>query len=100
MADHGTVEPPSDHTSGTPIDLRDAHGMRGRSRWTRRRFMTLGLAGAAGVVVAGGAGYELIEHGVLPGKLRIDELFGACTVPSPPLRFDPVGPTRSGRFYS
>ena len=62
--------------------------------------MTLGLASAVGVVVAGGAGYELIEHGVLPGKLRLDELLGYCTVPSPPLRFDPVGPTRTGTFFS
>ena len=52
------------------------------------------------VVVAGATGLELVSHGVLPGKQRLDELDGACSVPSQPLSFSTIGPSFSGIFYS
>lgn len=71
------------------------------TRWlTRRRLLGLVGAGLAGVVAAGVAGVELIEHGVLPGKLTLDELDGGCDVTPPTLHFGRVGPSQSGRFAS
>ncbi len=46
------------------------------------------------------AGYELIEHGVLPGKGRLDQLLGDCGVKGPPLTFSDPGPSVSGSFFS
>ncbi len=67
---------------------------------TRGHFLKLGLAGA-GTLVAGGATlFELVEHGVLPGKHTLDVIDGACDVPHPPLRFSTPGPSYSKRFYS
>jgi enterochelin esterase-like enzyme len=51
-------------------------------------------------VVAGAVGFELVEHGVLPGKQALDQLDGACSVGAPPLRFRTPGPSRSGTFFS
>lgn len=72
----------------------------GGPRLARRRLLAYGLGGAAVVVVAGGIGVELVSHGVLPGKQELDQLDGACTVASPPLRFSRLGPSISGTFYS
>jgi pimeloyl-ACP methyl ester carboxylesterase len=59
------------------------------------------LAGGFGaVVVAGAAGVELVDHGVLPGKQFLDQIDGACSVPAPAFNFAPVGPSESGRFFS
>lgn len=67
---------------------------------TRRGFLKLGAAGA-GTLVAGGATlFELVEHGVLPGKRTLDILTGACDVPHPPLHFSSPGPSYSKQFYS
>jgi len=52
------------------------------------------------VVVVGGAGAELVDHGVLPGKQQLDQLDGACSVPSPELAYGPLGPSHSGSFFS
>jgi pimeloyl-ACP methyl ester carboxylesterase len=71
----------------------------GPSGWTRRRVLTVGLAPVA-LAAAGAVGVELISHGVLPGKLTLDTLDGACSVPSPPLMLAPPGPSSSGAFYS
>lgn len=68
--------------------------------WSRRRVLTRGLGGLAGLVVAGAVGFELVEHGVLPGKQELDQLDGACSVAAPPLRFRTPGPSRSGTFTS
>jgi pimeloyl-ACP methyl ester carboxylesterase len=68
--------------------------------WSRRRVLTRGLGGLAGLVVAGAAGFELVEHGVLPGKQELEQLDGACSVDTPPLRFRNAGPSRSGTFDS
>jgi pimeloyl-ACP methyl ester carboxylesterase len=71
-----------------------------RDGWSRRRVLTRGLGGLAGLVVAGAVGFELVEHGVLPGKEELDQLDGACSVAAPPLRFRNPGPSRSGTFFS
>jgi pimeloyl-ACP methyl ester carboxylesterase len=96
----GANELPSDEASELvdPPRTKDLAGR--RAHVTRRRLLKLGIAGITGVAVAGVTGYELIEHGVLPGKLRLDALLGACNVAAPPLVFDPPGPTVSGSFFS
>jgi predicted esterase len=66
----------------------------------RRLVLGAGLGGALGVAVAGVTGFELVSHGVLPGKSYLDQLDGACEVPSPPFLFGRLGPSLSGRFYS
>jgi len=67
---------------------------------TRGKFLKLGLTGA-GTLIAGGATlYELVEHGVLPGKATLDVIDGACDVPHPPLHFSTPGPSYSKSFLS
>ncbi len=67
---------------------------------TRGGFLKLGVAGA-GTLVAGGATlFELVQHGVLPGKHTLDVIDGACNVPVPPLHFAQPGPSFSKRFWS
>jgi pimeloyl-ACP methyl ester carboxylesterase len=67
---------------------------------TRRRVLALGLGGAATVAAAGAAGFELVSHGVLPGKTALAEYDGACSVTSPRLDYAPPGPSFSGSFFS
>jgi len=69
-------------------------------RWSRRRILTVGLGGAAVVVVGGATAVELVDHGVLPGKQKLDQLDGACTVPAPAPSFSPLGPSMSSSFDS
>jgi pimeloyl-ACP methyl ester carboxylesterase len=66
-------------------------------RWSRRRILACGIGGLVGTMVAG---FELVEHGVLPGKHTLDDLDGACSVSSPAETFAPAGPSRSGHFLS
>jgi len=66
---------------------------------SRRQLLGIGL-GAAAVAAAGAAGFELVSHGVLPGRTDLAELDGACSVASPPLAFGRLGRALSGRFYS
>jgi pimeloyl-ACP methyl ester carboxylesterase len=68
--------------------------------WTRRRLLAAGASGVVGIVGVAVVGYELVEHGVLPGKQRLDELDGACSVSTPKLSFATPGPSRSGTFFS
>jgi len=72
----------------------------GQRRLTRRRFLAAGLGGAAVMVTAGGAGFELVSHGVLPGRQALDQLDGACSVPVPPRTGAAPGPSFSGSFHS
>ncbi len=65
--------------------------------WSRRRILASGIGG---FISAALIGFELVDHGVLPGKQTLDELGGACSVPIPALTFAPAGPARSGTFYS
>ena len=69
----------------------------GERRLTRRRVIVGGLSAAAAIVVGG---YELVDHGQLPGKHTLDELDGACSVDIPRETFAATGPTVSGRFSS
>ncbi len=53
------------------------------------------------MVVAGGvAGLELVSHGVLPGRYRLDQLDGGCSVAATTLAFSGPGQSRSGTFHS
>ena len=72
----------------------------GRTRWTRRRVLTLGLASAATAAAAGITGLELISRGDLPGKSVLGTLDGACSVSAPALEFALSGPSFSRTFYS
>lgn len=63
----------------------------------RRSFLAAGLGG---LVVLAAGGYELVEHGILPGKGTLDQLTGACSVPVPALTFGQPGPSLTGRFFS
>ena len=62
--------------------------MTGRSRrpvLSRRTVLLGGLGGLGVLAAAGGAGYELVQDGTLPGKYALDRLLGACgSVPPPP----------------
>ena len=69
-------------------------------RFSRRRLLRLAAGSSLGLLATAVTGYELVEHGVVPGKFTLDKLFGNCSVPQPQLLFDPVGPTKSGTFYS
>ncbi len=67
----------------------------------RRLFLRYALASVAAVAAAGAAGFELVEHGVLPGKAALDRFDGACSVPPANLAvYAPPGPSVSGTFYS
>ena len=69
-------------------------------RWSRRKILTVGLGAAAGLVIAGAAGVELVSHGVLPGQQALDQLEGGCSVTSPKFRFAALGHSVSGSFHS
>jgi S-formylglutathione hydrolase FrmB len=71
-----------------------------RQRFSRRKLLTWGLGGVAGVVAVGATGLELVSHGVLPGQHELDELDGACSVGSTKLTFGTQGPSATGSFYS
>jgi enterochelin esterase-like enzyme len=73
---------------------------RAQAGWSRRRILKVGVGGVAAVVVAGAAGAELVAHGVLPGKQRLDQLDGACSVAATSLTSAATGPSKSGTFYS
>jgi S-formylglutathione hydrolase FrmB len=69
------------------------------SGWTRRRLLQVGLGGAVAVAIAGVTGFELVDHEVLPGKQKLDELEGACSVSTSLDELKP-GPSMSGTFDS
>jgi S-formylglutathione hydrolase FrmB len=72
-----------------------------RGPGSRRRFLRYALGGAVAVAAAGAAGFELVDHGVLPGKSALDQLDGACDVAAPDLTaYATPGPQYSGTFYS
>jgi enterochelin esterase-like enzyme len=82
------------------VTLADPEPPPSQPTWTRRRLLAAGAGGVVGIVGVAVAGFELVEHGVLPGKHQLDELDGACSVSSPKLTFATPGPSRSGTFFS
>lgn len=66
----------------------------------RRHFLKWIVGGVGAVIVLGAAGFELVNHGVLPGKQTLDEIDGGCSVPATTLSFRSVGRNESGRFFS
>lgn len=64
-----------------------------------RRGLLTGAVGAAVVTVAGGTGYELVQHGTLPGKYQLDKILGACGS-DPGVPAITAGPVGTTRFYS
>jgi hypothetical protein len=66
-------------------------------KMSRRRFFGAGLTGATALLFTG---FELVDHGVLPGQGRLELLEGKCSVPQPTPTFAAAGPARSGRFFS
>ena len=67
---------------------------------SRRRLLAWGAGGLLAVAGAGVIGFELVEHGVLPGKTELDQLDGACSVSGSPLVFSAPGASISGSFFS
>jgi pimeloyl-ACP methyl ester carboxylesterase len=75
-----------------------AHTRRRAPGMTRRGVIAAGLGTLLG---AGAAGFELVSHGVLPGKATLDRLDGGCSVSGPARQVAaPPGPSRSGAFFS
>lgn len=69
---------------------------------TRRRFLGYVAGGVVAATAAAGAGaFELVDHGVVPGKSKLDQLDGACDLPATDFTpYAPPGPQDSGTFYS
>lgn len=67
---------------------------------TRRRALRIGLGGLLTLGGGGTLAFELVDHGVLPGKTLLDRLDGACDVPLPHVSYGEPGPQHSGSFYS
>lgn len=84
------------------MDARDtSSGARDVAPTVARRRVLYWLGGVVGVAaVSLATGLELVDHGVLPGRQLLDQIDGACSVPTPTLSFDRVGPSESGRFFS
>jgi enterochelin esterase-like enzyme len=70
------------------------------SMFSRRHLIKWALGGVGAVIVGGATGVELINHGVLPGKLYLEEIDGACSVPRPALEYGILGQSMNGTFYS
>ena len=87
-------------TAGADLPASDCRPDRVNGPWSRRRLLRLGLGATASVIGAGVLGAELVDHGVLPGKLLLDQLDGACQVDARAPVFRPVGPSYSGWFRS
>ncbi len=64
-----------------------------------RRKVVIGGIGVA-LLGAMGGGYELVERGAVPGKVRLDELLGRTKVDQPDVAYRPPGSAVSGTFYS
>lgn len=68
---------------------------------TRRRFLGYVTGGVVVAAAAGAGAFELVGHGVVPGKSKLDQLDGACDLPAANFApYAPPGPQDSGTFYS
>jgi S-formylglutathione hydrolase FrmB len=64
-------------------------------------FLACSAGAVATLAGGGGAGLELVSHGVLPGKAALDRLDGACSLPGTRFSFPSgVGRTVTGSFFS
>ncbi|MFL6182230.1 MAG: alpha/beta hydrolase-fold protein [Actinomycetes bacterium] len=66
---------------------------------TRRTVITAGAAGCLSVAAAAAGGYGLIERGVLPGRIRLNQLLGR-NQPPPAVPTTAVGALVQGSFWS
>jgi enterochelin esterase-like enzyme len=64
-----------------------------------RRWMLAGGIGVAALAAVGGAGYGLVQAGVLPGRYQLDSVLGACG-DDPGVPDVASGPVTTERFYS
>lgn len=64
-----------------------------------RRALLMGGLGATVVAAAGGTGYELVQHGVVPGRYRLDRALGACGA-DPGVPGVAAGPVLASSFAS
>jgi len=67
-----------------------------------RRVLLASTVGTAAVILAGtGTAYELVSHGVLPGKAALDRFDGACSAGAADLSYSQaLGPTVAGALHS
>lgn len=65
-----------------------------------RRAALLSLGSAAAVAGLGVAGFELVDHAVLPGKGRLDEALGRCDAVTPDAPHADAPPLVTGTFAS
>jgi len=82
------------------IEVEDEEFIDAPARMSRRAlvaWITGGLIAGLGVGVGG---FELVNHGVLPGRQLLNQIDGTCSVPAPVLSFAPLGPSQSGTFMS
>jgi len=75
-------------------------GVGGPLPFSRRRALKLAAASLGAVLIGGVVGFELVDHGVLPGKATLDSFDGACSVDQPAMKFAEVGPSSTGHFFS
>ncbi len=68
--------------------------------WSRRRFLAAGIGGVVVLAAGGTTALELVNRGVLPGKIVLDTIDGACSVPAPDLAIAAPGRSTSGTFHS
>ena len=102
MGESATGEP----ATGEPATGEPATGEPGEAlapqaaRFSRRRLIRLGALASVTGIAALGAGVELAEHGVLPGKVVLDYVSGGCSVPQPAYAGVRPGRLVSGSFWS
>jgi pimeloyl-ACP methyl ester carboxylesterase len=71
-----------------------------RKVFSRRRLIA-GGAMLAVLGVGGGVTLDLVSKGILPGQSLLDEIDGACSLPTTKFTFaKTLGPVKSGGFYS
>ncbi|HXL89050.1 MAG TPA: alpha/beta hydrolase-fold protein [Streptosporangiaceae bacterium] len=83
----------------TRVSCRNVEGMRALLTGLSRRGLLIGGGCTALGAVSGGAAYGLVEHGVLPGKYRLDAFLGACGG-DPGVPRVATGPVVRQQFYS
>src|ERR1700678_4295344 len=83
----------------TRVSCRNVEGMRALLTGLSRRGLLIGGGCTALGAVSGGAAYGMVEHGVLPGKYRLDAFLGACGS-DPGVPRVTAGTVTTRQFYS